>query len=258
MKMVFLLSSVLLSDSLNAQTADELNRQSKEALNKQDYKKAVSLIKLAAEKGNPEAEYNYGVSFQGGVEVEKNDSLANVWFLKSAQQGWKDAQFKIAYSYGTGRGTEKNNKMAFYWSLQCAEQADEDCMFNVITCYMNGTGTGKNIDSMLIWAIRLARMPNPEDLGLSGKITSARANLARMYRDGDIIPRNYEQSYMWFLIYNETKRDFSFPDQQQMIVEIQELEKILPPAEKTRAKTDAENRMGRKLTNLGNLYKQDL
>ncbi len=64
MKMVFLLSLVLLSNSLPAQTADELNRQSKEALNKQDYKKAISLIKLAPEKGNPEAEYNYGVSLK--------------------------------------------------------------------------------------------------------------------------------------------------------------------------------------------------
>ncbi len=258
MKMCFLLSLVLLSDSLPAQTADELNRQSKEALGKQDYKKAIPLIKLAAEKGNPEAEYNYGVSFQEGVEVEKNDSLANVWFLKSAQQGWKDSQFKIAYSYGTGRGIEKNDKMAFYWSMQCAQQADEDCIFNVITCYMNGTGTRKSTDSMLIWAIRLASMPNPEDLTLSGKITSARANLARMYRDGDIIPKNYEQSYMWFLIYNEGKRDFSILDQQQIIGEIQDLEKLLNPAERTQAKTDAENRIGRKLINLGSLNKQDL
>ncbi len=148
--------------------------------------------------------------------------------------------------------------MAFYWSLKCAEQADEDCIFNVITCYMNGTGTGKNIDSMLIWAIRLARMPNPDDLTLRGKITSAWAILARIYRDGDIIPINYEQSYMWFLIYNEGKRDFFSPDQQQMIGEIQYLEKILTPAERTQAKTDAENRTGRKLTNLGSLYKQDL
>ena len=111
---------------------------------------------------------------------------------------------------------------------------------------------------MQVWAIRLASMPNPENLMLSGKITSARANLARMYLDGDIIPKNTVHSYMWFLIYNEGKRDFSFPDQQQIISEIQELDKILTPAEKKQAQTDAENLTGRKLTNLTRLYKEDL
>ena len=64
----------------------------------------LPLIRQAAEKGNAEAQYNYGICYQQGVEVPKSDCIANTWFLKSARQGRKDAQFKVAYSYETGRG----------------------------------------------------------------------------------------------------------------------------------------------------------
>src|SRR5258705_5947258 len=94
------------------QNAEELNKKSKDLLDRQDYKNAVPLIRQAAEKGNAEAQYNFGVCYQQGVEVSKSDSVANVWFLKSAKQGWKDAQFKVAYSYATGRGWTKDDKQA--------------------------------------------------------------------------------------------------------------------------------------------------
>src|SRR5688500_15922743 len=83
--------------TLIGRTADEINQKAKDFLSSGDTKNAVPLLKKAAEMGQPEAQYNYGFCFQQGVEVEKNDSIANIWLLKSAQQGWLDAQFKIAY-----------------------------------------------------------------------------------------------------------------------------------------------------------------
>ncbi len=240
------------------QKAEELNQKSKDFLSRQDFKNAVPLLRQAAESGNVEAQYNYGICFQQGIEVPKSDSSANNWFLKSAKQGWKDAQFKVAYSYATGRGWTQDDKQAFHWSVKCAEQQDPECMFNVVNCYLEGRGTVKNIDSMLVWATRLALMHNPEDLSLSGQITSARANLAVMYSEGRNVQKNSEKSYMWFLIYNENKRDFSIIDQQQNIDKIKELEKQLTVSDKTKAIGQAEKLLNHKLENLNNLYKQDL
>jgi uncharacterized protein len=239
------------------QSAEELNKKSKEFLDRQDLKNAVPLIRQAAEKGNAEAQYNYGICFQQGVEVQKSDSLANVWFLKSANQGWKDAQFKMAYSYATGRGVTQDDKQAFIWSVKCAEQQDVECMFNVASCYMEGRGTQKNMDSMVVWATRLALLETPENLNISGQITSARANLAIMYRDGQNVQKDLIKSYMWFLIYNESKRDFSVLVQQENIDAIRALEKQLSQTEKENAKIDAERLLGKELINLSNLYKQD-
>jgi hypothetical protein len=62
---------------------------------------------------------------------------------------------------------------------------------------------------------------------------------------------------MWFLIYNESKRDFSVLVQQKNIEAIKELEKRLSQPDKDKAKFEAEKLLGKKLTNLINLYKQD-
>jgi TPR repeat protein len=106
----------------NGQTAEELNQQAKTLLSEHDFKLAVPILKKAAEAGNIEAQYNYGICFEQGVEVQKSDTIANMWFLKSAMQGYVNAEFKIAYSYATGRGCAEDAKQAFYWSLKCAEQ----------------------------------------------------------------------------------------------------------------------------------------
>lgn len=257
-KTILTILTVFIATLSFGQSAEELNKQAKEFLNKQDFKNAVPLIRQSAEKGSAEAQYNYGICFQQGIEVPKSDSIANIWFLKAANQGWKDAQFKMAYSYATGRGVTKDDKQAFNWSVKCAEQQDVECMFNVVTCYMDGRGTLKNIDSMLVWATRIALLETPEDLNISGQITSARANLATMYYDGQNIPKDFVKSYIWFLIYNESKRDFSVLVQQKNIDTIQVLEKELSQADKDRAKLEAEKLLKKKLTNLSNLYKQDM
>lgn len=240
------------------QTAEELNAKSKELLDRQDFKNAIPVIKQAAEKGSVEAQYNYGICYQQGIEITKSDSIANIWFLKAASNGSKDAQFKIAYSYATGRGVIKNDKQAFNWSVKCAEQQDVECMFNVVSCYMNGRGTQKSIDSMLVWATRIALLETPENLNISGQITSARANLATIYSDGQNLPKNLLKSYTWYLIYNESKRDFSIIEQQKNIDAIKTLEKQLSPSDKDKAKLEAEKLVGKKLINFANLYKQDL
>jgi len=250
--------SILTISICDGQTADELNKQAKDNLTKGDMKNAVPLLKKAAEMGQPEAQYNYGYCYQQGIVVKKNDSIANIWLLKSAKQGLLDAQFKIAYSYATGRGVPKDDKQAFYWTLKCAEQNDPECMFNVVSGYQEGVGTNKNLDSMLVWAIRLGSLADVENLHQSGQITSGRANLATMYRNGKNVKKDLAKSYMWFLIYNESKRDFSIIVQQTNIESIKELESLLSQADKDIAKQNAEKQLGRRLKNLNNLYKQDM
>ncbi len=119
-KIILTILTVSISIYSFGQNSEDLNQKSKDLLSKRDFKNALPLLKQAAENGNAEAEYNYGVCYQQGAEVIKSDSTANAWFLRSAEQGWKDAQFKIAYSYAKGRGLKQDNKKAFYWSIKCA------------------------------------------------------------------------------------------------------------------------------------------
>lgn len=241
-----------------SQSASELNEKSKNYLSSGDIDTAIPILKKAAELGNAEAQYNLGVCFQQGAGVSQDDKIANEWFLKSASQGWKDAQFKLAYSFATGRGVSQDNKKAFQWALKCAEQNDPECIFNVVSSYMEGFGTEKNIDSMMVWANRLGSLENPENLQLSASITSARLQLAQMYKDGNYVQKDLVRSYSWLLLYNESKRDFSILEQQKNIEFIKELEKQLTKAQLATAKKVAEESIGRPLRNFDNLYKQDL
>ncbi len=78
-----------------------------------------------------------------------------------------------------------------------------------------------------------------------------------MYRDGNHVPKDLIKSYAWFLIYNESKRDFSILVQQQHIEAIKKIEQHLEEEDKSKAKPEAEKLLGRPLKNLINLYKQD-
>ncbi len=241
----------------SGQTAEELNNRSLDFLAKDDVKNALPLIKQAAEMGHPKAQYNYGYFYQQGIELEKNDSIANYWLLKSAEQGFIDAQFKIAYSFAVGRGIAKDEKQAFYWTRKCAEQNDPECISNLVGCFSNGVGTEMNSDSVYVWTVRAASLPDVENLQMSGIITNARISLAVKFKTGSYLPKDNEKAYMWYLIYNESKRDFSILDQLSNIEKIKELEKEISPSDKNNAKRDAENQINRPLKNLDKLYVQE-
>jgi len=248
---------VLSGFSALSQNKEELNRQAKELLTKGDCKAALPFLKQAADAGQPEAQYNLGYSYQQGIEVVQDDSIANMWYMKSAKQGFADAEFKLSFSYALGRGCRKDMKAAVYWSKRCAERNDAECMYNLMNCYAQGTGVKKNTDSMLYWAVRLGAHLDVENLQISGMITNARLNLAITYRDGVNVKKDIKKGYMWFLIYNESKRDFSILEQQKNIEAIKELEKKISSSEKEKIIAKAEKQINRKLKNLETLYKED-
>ncbi len=240
------------------QNADELNLQSKKFLEIQQFDKAIPLLKKSAELGNAEAQYNLGFCYQTGTIVEKNQKKAIEWYLKSAEQGFNDAFYQLMMAYGNGEGIDQDPKKAFTYALKCAENNDGTCMWNVVNCYYSGIGTDKNINDMIKWAIRLGKLQNPENLAKSGYITSSRLQLAYLYRDGKEIKQNYFESYLWFLIYNEFKVDFSISQQQQVIKDIQDLETKLTAEQKENGQKAAEKLLERPLNNIGNLYKTDI
>lgn len=249
---------VLVGLNVFGQNADELNQQAKKYLETQQYDKAFPLLKQSAELGNSEAQYNLGYFYQAGVVVEKNQKASIEWYLKSANQGFNDALYQLMMAYGNGDGVEQDPKKAFSYALKCAENNDGTCMWNVVNCYYSGMGVEKNIDKMLEWATRLGKFDNPENLSKSGYITSTRLQLANMYRDGKDINQDYFKSYLWFLIYNEFKVDFSILQQQQVIKDIQDLETKLTNEQKANGQKEAEKLLGRPLKNIGNLYKTDI
>ena len=56
-----------------------------QALKEGDYKTALRYISFLAANGDARAQYNMGVFYRDGIEVEQNDVKALRWFLEAAE-----------------------------------------------------------------------------------------------------------------------------------------------------------------------------
>ncbi|MDD2819957.1 MAG: tetratricopeptide repeat protein [Flavobacterium sp.] len=250
--------SLLIFQLTFGQSADELNQQSKALVQQGKYNEAFPILKKSAELGNAEAQYNLGYFLQNGVAGVKNEKEAVEWYQKSSDNGFNDGHYAMMMAYGNGQGIEQNSEKAFEYAMKCAENNDTTCMWNVVNCYLTGNGVKADIPKFKEWIIKLAKLQNPENLTLSGNITSARLELANFYRNGKYFEKDNYQSYLWYLIYNEYKIDFSIIKQDETIKEIKELEGKLSKVQIENAPKDAEKIIGRRLNNLSQLYKNTL
>ena len=248
----------ILALPLFGQNGNELNQQSKELIQQNKFDEALPLLKKAAALGNAEAQYNYGVFLENGIGGLKNEEEAVLWYKKSSDNGFNDGHYAMMMAYGNGIGIEQNLEKAFDYALKCATNDDPTCLWNVVNCYFTGNGVTADLSKFKEWLIRLAKLPNPENLIQSGKITSARLEIATFYRNGEYFEKDDYKSYIWFLIYNEYKEDFSILKQREVIGEIIAIEKNLTSEQIANAPKDAAIILGRELRNLSKLYKTSL
>lgn len=259
MKRYLFLIFVFLTINLSfGQNPNDLNQQAKTLIQEGKLTEALPILKKSAEMGNAEAQYNYGYFLQNGAEEAKDEKEAVKWFEKSSKNGFNDGHYAMMMAYGKGQGVEQNSEKAFSYALKCASNDDATCMWNVVNCYATGNGVNKDIYKFKEWLIRLAKLPNPENLAMSGYITSARLELAHFYRNGEYFYKDNYQSYLWYLIYNESKVDFSILKQEEVIKEINDLEKNLSIEQVKKAPEEAEKLLDRKLQNLNELYNNSL
>ena len=79
----------------------------------------------AAEQGDPNAQLSLGVSYQQGLDGEKDDAKAFYWFKKAAEQGNADALFNVGMCYFFGEGVKMDAQQALYWLEKAAAQGHE-------------------------------------------------------------------------------------------------------------------------------------
>lgn len=259
MKLTYIIILLFVLSESYSQSAQELNQQARDLIALNDFEKAVPVLKKAAELGSAESQYNLGYALSNGLGVEKNAEDGVYWYGKSSDNGFNDGHYAMMMAYGNGEGVAQNSQLAFNYALKCAANNDITCIWNVASCYASGNGVEKNDAEFREWIIRLAKMENPENLIRSGYITSARLEIAHFYNSGQLgFPIDYYQGYLWYLIYNEFKIDFSILKQQETVEEIRAVEKMLSNAKIATAKTDAEKLLGRELREFENRYKTSL
>lgn len=155
----------------------------------QDWDKAHYWYKKAAEKGNAQAQTNYGcIYYNGSGSYAKDYQTASIWFLKAAEQGEVQAQRLLGYMYQYTLGVPQDYDKAYYWSSLAAKHGDAQAQNNLGFLYMNGWGCIKDYNQALFWYHKAVN----QDLAI------AQNNVGYMYENGFGVAENLDSAYVWY------------------------------------------------------------
>ena len=125
-----------------------MNNLANLATERGDFINALKWYELAADSGDPRAQYNLAL-----FKEEKNSSLneALKLYKLSADQGLPDSQYKLGLKYRIGIGVPKNQKLAFQLFLNAAEQGYDLAFFQLFEMYKFGEGVEIDDEQSEIW-----------------------------------------------------------------------------------------------------------
>lgn len=153
-----------------------------------DYKESVKWYKLAAEKGDADAQNNLGVCYYFGQGVEQNYKTAVKWYRMAAKQGHIDGSYNLGVCYEHGEGVKQNYKEAVKWYRLAAEKGDAYAQNNLGVCYDKGMGVKQDYKEAVKW-YRLAA---------EKKQMNAQNNLGICYEYGQGVEQNYKEAAKWY------------------------------------------------------------
>ena len=128
--------------------------------------------KILAERGNAEAQYNYGWYLLQSATSAQDEQEALSWFEKSARQGVAEAQFALATMLEQGKGiaagiaegitegiaeetpkgeTPSRLAQARYWYRQAADAGLAAAQHNLGTIYARGEGVALDDEQAFRW-----------------------------------------------------------------------------------------------------------
>lgn len=116
-----------------------------------DFSLAAHWYLKAAKQGLANAQYSLGLLYAEGHGVAEDQRQAAVWYLRAAKQGHASAQCNIAIGYYRGEGVVCDHKLALRWMLKSANQSEGDAQFNLGIFYLAGIGTVVNRETAAGW-----------------------------------------------------------------------------------------------------------
>jgi|GEM_PF-2538131 len=174
-----------------------------------------------------ESFFQKGLSYEKGIDTEKDTISALEWYRKAADLGHEEAmlriqllqpkhppayvteypgytketldllssslagdsaaQFKLGLRYSNGKGAPKDSTEAVKWYLKSAEQGEPAAMNNLALKYKAGDGVEKNITEAFKWCLKSAN----KGFGI------AQFNLADFYEKGIGVAADLNLAIEW-------------------------------------------------------------
>lgn len=227
---VFLSTALIVASSAVANAANFQNDTSecRSLLDAQDYAQALSICTQAAETGDAAAQSNLSMMYSFGWGVAKDKVEAIKWLRASAEQRYPPAQYALSSEFAAGTNVTQDYKEAFRllsdagkqgfvlaqmqlgrmyeagyprleinqdistaitWYRQAAEQCDI-CQYELGRIYYLGSGVDKDHTEAAKYFKKAAE----------GGLPKAQMQLAFRYLNGEGVPKNNIDAYMWLYI----------------------------------------------------------
>ena len=146
------------------------------------------LLRVAAELGNADAQFDLGTMYDRGEGVDEDDQQAVLWYRKAAEQGHADAQLTLGGMYDRGEGVDEDDQQAVLWYRKAAEQGHAVAQYKLGGMYDRGEGVDEDDQQAVLWYRKAAEQ------GHAG----AQFDLGTMYTRGEGVDEDYQQAILWY------------------------------------------------------------
>jgi len=116
-----------------------------------DFGKAAGFFRLAAEKGDAEAQYCLGQRLKKGQGVKQDLKEAEEWFVKAAEQSHANAMNWLAHMYEKGDGVDQCTGTAVSWNEKAALAGDSWAQTKMGMRLLKGEGLPQDLGKAKGW-----------------------------------------------------------------------------------------------------------
>ncbi len=182
----------------------------KAAYQQGEFDDAVKWFRLAAKKGDKQAQYLFAMLYRNGEGVARDDAQAVLWLKLAAAQNQSEAQYQLATMLENARGMHTADlKTALVWYKKSAEADNKAAQLRMAVLLSQGRGVAKNDVQALAWAIKAAstnsmsatsylqRLLNRMTAKAAAGDALAQFVLARMYQHGDGLNADSKKAEQW-------------------------------------------------------------
>lgn len=160
-----------------------------------DPQRALVLLKRAAVRDRPNAQFSLAAAYEHGDHLEPDAGEALRWYRRAADQDYVPALLSLAVIHENGQlGTEPDPAkamallaQAFTHTRQAAESGDPEAQLLLSSMYLEGIGTAGDPALAMDWLHRSAR---------NGHVP-AQLEMASRYSRGSLLPRHVDAALMW-------------------------------------------------------------
>jgi hypothetical protein len=146
---------------------------------------------------------------------------------------------------------QNNGQMGFEKFIDsCARLDNIECLYNKYIIYKEK----HNTDSSALILSKLATYKANRIDDPNKRVIAIKNSLGLLYFEGREVPKDYYKSYVWFLVYNESKKNYAAIIQEKNIERIKYVIKKLNKRQLRESIIDAEKANETALKNLDKLY----